>query len=242
MVCRVPAAKGGRRHLISLNRWGILSRYFLSGLFLLSLFHCTSEHNTVRLYPAKSDKSSYRQLSTEHYLYVDENHVAEAERGERRASFVLRSADTNTAKLFVRLKVYPEDNFGEPQLEIRLRNQVIRPVLREVRREALAEQVTILESGDNLRTNPMIGNDVQAQSGYITFGKPTGAGSAKRYWQVIILEAELDKEALATVGQSDAVSVVITGNRTKGIAEFSRKQMNAWQRFSLGKIDETAAD
>lgn len=225
-----------------MSRQEVLHKYFLSGLFLLSLFHCTSEHNTVRLYPAKSDKAAYRQLSTEHYLYVDENHVAEAERGERRASFVLRSADTNTAKLFVRLKVYPEDNFGEPQLEIRLRNQVIRPVLREVRREALAEQVTILESGDNLRTNPMIGNDVQAQSGYITFGKPTGAGAAKRYWQVIILEAELDNEALATVGQSDTVSVVITGIRTRGIAEFSRKQIHAWQRFSLGKIDETAAD
>lgn len=225
-----------------MNRQEVLQKYFLSGLFVLSLFSCSSEHNTVRLYPAKNDKAAYRQVSTEHYLYVDENHVAETERGERRASLVLRSTDTGAARLFVRLKLYPEDDFSEPQLELRLKNQVLRPAAQLVRREALAEQVTILESGDSLRTNPTIGNDVQAQSGYITFGKPTGAGAAKRYWQVIILEAELGSDSLAAIAGNEALSLNIAGFKAKAVADFSRRQAAAWQRFSTGKSDEVAGD
>lgn len=220
----------------------MLRQYFLSGFLILTFFCCTSEHNTVRLYAAKNDKPAYRQLSTEHYLYVDDNHVAEAERGERRASFVLRGTNSNTAKLFVRLKVYPEDDFSEPQVELRLRSQVLRPALHEVRRESLAEQVTILESGDNLRTNPMIGNDVQAQSGYITFGKPTGAGSAKRYWQVLILETELNAETLAAIAGSDTLTLQFSGYKTRALADFSRRQLAAWQRFGQGNSDETAGE
>ncbi len=225
-----------------MRRQGILLGYFLSGIFLLALFHCSSEHNTIRLYPARKDRPAYRQLSTEHYLYVDDNHVAEAERGERRATFVLRSTDQGKAKLFLRLKLYTEDDFAEPQLEIHAASQVTRLALREIRREAMTEEVTILESGDNLRTNPMIGNDVQAQSGYITFGKPTGAGAAKRHWQVIILEADVETEALAAIARSNAVSIWISAARARGIAEFSRKQLAAWRRFSSGKIDESTTE
>jgi hypothetical protein len=225
-----------------MRRQGILYWYFLSGLIMLPLWHCSSEHNIVRLYPQKNGKAAYRQVSTDHYLYVDENHVAEAERGERRASLVLRSADAGAAWLFVRLKLYPEDDFSEPELELRLKNQVLRPTAQLVRREALAEQVTILESGDSLRTNPTIGNDVQAQSGYITFGKPTGAGAAKRFWRVLILELELDRNALAAINQTDAISLLVKGNRGHGVAEFSGRQLSAWQRFSQGKSDETAGD
>ncbi|GAB4423655.1 MAG: hypothetical protein OHK0011_03730 [Turneriella sp.] len=225
-----------------MSRREILKKYFLSGCFVLSILSCSSEHNTVRLYPAKNDKAAYRQVSTDHYLYVDENHVAEAERGERRVSLVLRSSGAEAAKLFVRLKVYPDDDFAEPQLELRLRNQVIRPAALVIRREALAEQVTILESGDSLRTNPMIGNDVQAQSGYITFGKPTGAGSAKRYWQVLVLAVELDNDALSAISRADTLSLQIKGGNGQATADFSRQQLGAWQRFSQGKWDETASD
>jgi hypothetical protein len=225
-----------------MRRREILKRYFLSVFFVPALFGCSSEHNTVRLYPAKKDKAAYRQVSTDHYLYVDENHVAEAERGERRASLVLRSAEAGAARLFVRLKLYPEDDFSEPQLELRLKNQVLRPTAQLIRREALAEQVTILESGDSLRTNPTIGNDVQAQSGYITFGKPTGAGAAKRYWQVMILEVELDSNALAAISQSEALSLLVNGKEKQGNADFSSRQLAAWQRFTAGKTDEVAGE
>jgi hypothetical protein len=225
-----------------MNRQEMLHKYFLSSLFLLSILHCTSEHNTVRLYPAKGEKAAYRQLSTDHYLYVDGNHVAEAERGERRVLLVLRSKESNTAKLYIRLKVYPEDDVTGIRAELRLAEQVLRPVLREVRREPIAEQVTILESGDSLRTNPMIGNDVQAQSGYITFGKPTGAGAAKRYWQLVILEAELDTETLALIARTNTLAMEFSGNNIRASADFSRRQLAAWQRFSLGMSDEEAKD
>jgi hypothetical protein len=173
---------------------------------------------------------------------VDGNHVAEAERGERRVLLVLRSKESNTAKLYIRLKVYPEDDVTGIRAELRLAEQVLRPVLREVRREPIAEQVTILESGDSLRTNPMIGNDVQAQSGYITFGKPTGAGAAKRYWQLVILEAELDTETLALIARTNTLAMEFSGNNIRASADFSRRQLAAWQRFSLGMSDEEAKD
>jgi len=225
-----------------MNRQEILRRYFLSCFFLLSLFHCASEHNVVRLHPAKGEKAGYRQLSTDHYLYVDGNHVAEAERGERRALFILKQKAAATAKLYIRLKVYPEDDLTGVGAELRLSEQALRPVLREVRRESLAEQVTILESGDSLRTNPTIGNDVQAQSGYITFGKPTGAGAAKRYWQLLILEADLDAGTLALIAHTNTLAMEFSGNNIRASADFSRQQLAAWQRFSRGMSDEEAKD
>jgi hypothetical protein len=225
-----------------MSRQGILYWYFLSGLIALSLWHCSTEHNIVRLYPEKNGKAPYRQLSTDHYLYVDENHVAEAERGERRVTFVLRSTDTDSARLFARLKLYPEDDFAEPQLELHLKEQILRPAAKLVRREALSEQVTILETGDGIRTNPTIGNDIQAQSGYITFGKPTGAGAAKRDWQVLLFELKLDSNALSAIRQTEALSLLVKSKRKQGNADFSRRQLAAWQRFSAGKSDEVAGE
>lgn len=220
---------------------GVLGWCFATALCLLG-GACATEHNTIRLNPADKGKTPYRQLSTEHYLYVDENHVAEAERGERRVQLVLRSSGSDKIKLFIRLRLYPEDDFSQPALELRAKEAALRPVVQFIRREALAEQVTILESGDSLRTNPMIGNDVQAQSGYITFGKPTGAGAARREWQIVLLEAELATQSMLALFEDDAITLQVSGDKARGIADFSRRQRTAWRRFGEGRIDQTVGE
>lgn len=217
---------------------GILHRYSVAVLLCATLFACASEHNKVRLVKPASGKVAYRQLSTDHYLFVDGNHVAEAERGERRVTFVLRSQPEGAALLYAQFKFYPEDAIHQPQLEFHLNNQVLRLQTRLVRQEALAEQVTILESGDGMRTNPTIGTDVQAQSGYITFGRPTGAGAAKRFWQVLVLEAELEPAMLEAIAAAESISAVLREKSTPASVEFSLKQREAWQRFCTGKTDE----
>lgn len=217
---------------------GILHRYSVAVLIYLASGACASEHNKVRLVKPANGKPEYRQLSTDHYLFVDGNHVLEAERGERRATFVLRSQPSGQALLYARLKLYPEDKFDTPQLELHLNAKVLHLESRLVKQETMAEQVTILESGDGMRTNPTIGTDVQAQSGYITFGRPTGAGAAKRFWQVLVLEAELDPAVLDSIAAATSLSAVLSGKSSSASVEFSHKQRAAWQRFCAGMIDE----
>ncbi|MCX7632593.1 MAG: hypothetical protein N2Z22_04580 [Turneriella sp.] len=220
--------------LATKDRWLFLAANLL--LICVVSACASSRFNQVVLVKNK-DGTQFQELLTEHYLFVDGDHVAEAERGERRLLFQLRSR-SGGASLRTQLKLYPEDASDSLQLELLADGRTLLLPISKFRRWQYEEEVTLLGTGDGIRVAPTIGNDIQAQSGYITFGKPTGAQAAKRNWQVVVLESELDSTTLNGITRVVELSVRIA--KISGItatAEFSTKQVAAWRRFAEGKVD-----
>lgn len=212
--------------------------------FLLVLgatcFGCASEYNTVRL--QRSEGSEILTLRTQHYLRTDDNHVLELERGERRAEIkAIRTKPREGAaalQLSFALRLYDDD--PRPGVTLQLEGggsaTAIRVSAWQVR--DLREKVTVLDTGQRSGNNATLTSEVQAQTGYITFGKPTAAGAVERTWQVYSGEASVDESVLAALQSGRQLRVSIPLGNMQAQIELTPDQLKALQRFAHGQADK----
>jgi hypothetical protein len=201
---------------------------------------CASDYNTVRLKQKKG--SDILSLRTQHYLQTDGDHVQEIERGERMAEFNASRRTSGNGDIELTLKVtlrlYEDD--APPalagQLDAGGKNVPLQ--IAKWSSTDLQEKVTVLDTGQRPGTNGALTSEVQAQTGYITFGKPTAAGSVQRRWRVYsgeISDAESFVQALRLAGLARVRLLVGT---TEAKIEFKPNQIKAWQRFARGEPDK----
>lgn len=202
---------------------------------------CSSAYNTVRLKQTEGDQRF--TLTTRHYLQTDRDHVAELDRGEREVQFdlihVVPENGSANISLKVHLRLYQDDS-APNQLAILRDGKTDSPLrLGQFTFSDSAENVTVLDTGQRGETNPALVSEVQAQTGYITFGKPTAAGSVARRWRVYTATAEDAAVALTAAMDSHHFLIWFTLNGKPASAVFKPNQIEAWRRIFLKKADIT---
>jgi len=212
--------------------------------FLFSLtavcLGCASESNTVRL--KQKEDSDILTLRTQHYLQTDGDHVQEIERGERMAEFNAnrRTYVNGKIELTVRiaLRLYQEDASPALAGQVDASGKVVPLQVTNWSTTDLQEKVTVLDTGQRPGTNGALTSEVQAQTGYITFGKPTAAGSVQRHWRVYSGEITDAESLVQTLGLAGYARMRLQIGATEAKIELKPGQLKAWQRFARGEADK----
>ncbi len=214
--------------------------YLLSALSLC-IAACSSQYNTVRLQRKPKQNLSVYTLATEHYLHIDENHVIELDRGERSLQIELNrevSAVGLVAETMkVTVKLYHDDAPFTGKLHLRLNNEDFDFASDSVTRENFAEAVTVLDTGQRQEDNAGLANSAQAQTGYITFGKPVAAGSSKRRWKIYRMTVPVDTRFIAAVRGLQKLEISAALRERTAVCDVSNRQIAAWKRFADSIVD-----
>lgn len=208
---------------------------------LIALFTgCASEYNTVRL--KRSADSEVVSLRTQHYLRTDNNHVQELERGERMAE--LKAIKTTTAtgetteSLSLSLRLYHDDPVASLVWQLNTPNDSIRLEFDTWQATELREKVTVLDTGQRNSNNGALTSEVQAQTGYITFGKPTAAGSVERAWKIYTASTPFTEKLTAALLKTERVSLTGSVGELKARIDFKPEQLKAWRRYANHSVDK----
>lgn len=219
--------------------WGVRAPAFLLVLSVACL-GCASEFNTVRL--QRSAGSEILTLRTQHYLRTDDNHVQELERGERRAE--IKASKTKTpdgttpVTLSIALRLYDDDPMPGVALQLAGGEVAATVTVTAWQVRELREKVTVLDTGQRAHNNAALTSEVQAQTGYITFGKPTAAGAVARAWKVYSADALANDRVLAALQNGQGLKMLIPLGSWQAQIEFKPDELKAWQRFVKGQIDK----
>ena len=224
-----------------------MASYFVSKLALavvgLCLFAtaCSSQYNTVRLQRKTKQNLSVYTVSTEHYLHIDENHVIELDRGERSLTIEftreVAAAGVVSETMKVTVKLYHDDAPFPGKLHIRLNNADFDFVADNVTRENFSEAVTVLDTGQRQDDNAGLANSAQAQTGYITFGKPVAAGSSKRLWKIYRFSLPVEPRFASALRDSQQLEISSSLRGRLAICDVSNRQIAAWKRYAGGIAD-----
>ena len=214
--------------------------YLLVGLFFL-LTACSSQYNTVRLQRKAKQNLSVYALATEHYLHIDENHVIELDRGERSLLVEFQREVTATSPVAetmkVTVKLYHDDAPFTGKLHIRLNDEDFHFAAENLTRENFAEAVTVLDTGQRQEDNAGLANSAQAQTGYITFGKPVAAGSSKRRWRIYRFSLPIEEKFTAAVRGLQRLEISAVLGSSTAVCDVSSRQIAAWKRYAAGIVD-----
>ncbi len=209
---------------------------------LLLFVGCSSAYNTVRLKQMNAGQKF--SLVTQHYLQTDHDHVAELDRGERRVQFDLERTQPLQGEpvtaIKVTLQLYHDDPPPSAEGIMRIDERNVPFTLQQITARESSEKVTVLDTGQRSGSNPALVSEVQAQTGYITFGKPTAAGSVERHWRTYtgyLNESEAILHALSTARNLD---FRFQAGGKPALILFRPAQLEAWRRFALNQADETA--
>jgi hypothetical protein len=101
-----------------------------------------------------------------------------------------------------------------------------------------AETVTILDSGQRQQDNPGLANTAQAQTGYITFGKPVAAGAAQRKWLLYKFRIQPESIFFETLGSAKTATISITVGKLRAEMQSTEKETAIWKRYAAGNYDE----
>lgn len=210
----------------------------------LILAGCASKFNVVKLSHDKKNNGDYLNLATEHYLSLDGDRVLELDRGERTLTFEFKrpaaiGRPANDA-IAVTLKLYDTDAPPRGRLRLETGGESAEFEVQNPRREIFSETVTVLDSGQRQMDNPNLANSAQAQTGYITFGKPTAAGAAQRSWHLYRFEIAPESAVFALVASTKQASVSMRAGNLRAEAQISEKQLAAWRKYASGNYDEKA--
>lgn len=216
-----------------------LTYLFASLCFLVTA--CTSQFNSVRLQRKPKQNASVLTLATEHYLHIDENHVIELDRGERSLQIgfnrEIAAAGLVSETMKVTVKLYHDDPPFTGKLHIRLNNEDFDFVSDSVTRENFAEAVTVLDTGQRQEDNAGLANSAQAQTGYITFGKPVAAGSSKRRWKIYRMSVPVDARFAAALRGVHQLEISSALRGQTAVCDVSNRQIAAWKRFADNIVD-----
>lgn len=201
---------------------------------------CASEYNTVRL--KKSANNETISLRTQHYLRTDDNHVQELERGERmaelKATRTTSAAGETTESLSLALRLYHDDPAAAPVWQLETPTGSIRLEFNDWQTTDLREKVTVLDTGQRSHNNAALNSEVQAQTGYITFGKPTAAGSVERAWKVYTASTPLRENLIAALIKAEMISLTGSVGDLKARIDFKTEQQKAWRRYANRAVDK----
>jgi len=208
----------------------------------LCILCCSGRTGVVRLKHDDKRNSDHLAVTTEHYLSLDGDKVLELDRGERsltlefrRPSALGRPADD---AILVTLKLYDTDPLpqGKIRLEAETRKAEFDPL--DLTRSKFAETVTILDSGQRQQDNPGLANNAQAQTGYITFGKPVAAGTAQRKWHLYKFRIQPESMFFDTVGTAKYATISIAVGKLRAEMQSTEKETAIWKRYAAGNYDE----
>ena len=215
---------------------------YLAPAILLLLCTCSSKYNVVRLTNDAKSSTSYLTLTTEHYLSLDGDRILELDRGERSLTFEFRRLAGTTRPgddpVSVALKLYDTDPVPKGNLRLEMDGRSFEFEPRDLKKEPLQETVTVLDTGQRQQENPNLANNAQAQTGYITFGKPAAAGAAKRTWMVYRFQIAPESTLLHGAATAKRASISMTVGRLTAEAQANEKELRAWNRYAQGKHDE----
>lgn len=203
---------------------------------------CASKYNVVRLEHDKKKRDTRLTLTTEHYLSLDGDRVLELDRGERTLTLEFRRYGAlvrpDNDPITVSLKLYDTDAAPRGKIRFEMDGRSVEFEPAELKQETLHENVTVLDTGQRQQENPSLANSAQAQTGYITFGKPVAAGAAKRTW--IIYRFQIAPESTLLHGAATAKRVVISMavGRVTAEAQATEKEIRAWKKYANGEYDE----
>lgn len=214
-------------------------------LFFGCLFAaCSSKYNVVRLTSDTKSGSSHLALTTQHYLSLDGDRMLELDRGERTLSVEFRRAAGTSRPgeepVTVVLKLYDTDPAPKGTLRVDMDGRSFEFEPRDLKKEPLEETVTVLDTGQRQQENPNLTNSAQAQTGYITFGKPAAAGAAKRTWMVYRFQIVPESALLLGAATAKRISMSMTIGKLTGESQASEKEIRAWKRYANGEYDEKA--
>ena len=214
----------------------------LCGFLSFIALACASKYNTVRLSRDQKTNNAYLALVTEHYVSLDGDRVLELDRGERTITFEFRrpaaiGRPANDA-IMVTIKLYDTDAPPHGRLRFEAGGVSGEFDIQNPKRELFSETVTVLDSGQRQVDNPNLANSAQAQTGYITFGKPTAAGAAQRSWHLYRFEITPESDVLTLVRSAKQAAVFISSGNLRAEAQISEKQLGAWRRYASGDYDD----
>jgi hypothetical protein len=196
----------------------------------------------VRLAHDGKSNTSYLSLTTEHYLSLDGDRILELDRGERTLSIEFRRVSGTTRPgddpVSVALKLYDTDPVPKGNLRLEMDGRSLEFEPRDLKKEPFEETVTVLDTGQRQQDNPNLANNIQAQTGYINFGKPAAAGSAKRVWMVYRFQIAPESALLHAATTAKRVSISMTIGRLTGEAQAAEKEIRAWKKYAAGEYDE----
>lgn len=205
---------------------------------------CTSKYNVVRLINEAKSVPSYLTLTTEHYLSVDGDRILELDRGERSLTFEFRRPAETTrpgdGPVSLALKLYDTDPQPKGNLRVEMDGRSFEFEPRDLKKEPLQETVTVLDTGQRQQENPNLANSAQAQTGYITFGKPAAAGSARRTWMIYRFQIGPESTLLHGAATAKRATICITVGKFTAEAQATEKEILAWKKYANGDYDEKA--
>lgn len=208
---------------------------FLSGA-------CASKNNTVRLARDEKLNTSYLTLRTEHYLSLDGDRILELDRGERTLTFEFKRPAGSTRPgddtVSVALKLYDTDPLPKGKIRFEIEGRSIEFEPTDIKREPFQETVTVLDTGQRQQENPNLANSAQAQTGYITFGKPATAGGATRTWMIYRFQIKPESAVLYPAATAKRAAIYMTIGKYTAEAQATEKEMRAWKKYAGGEYDE----
>lgn len=215
---------------------------FLAGLLCLGVIGCASKFNVVKLNRDEKAQASYLTLTTEHYLSLDGDRILELDRGERTLSIDLKrisgTARPGDDPVVVSLKLYDTDPVPKGNLRIEMDGRSFEFEPRDMKKEPLQETVTVLDTGQRQQENPNLANSAQAQTGYITFGKPAAAGSAKRTWMIYRFQIAPESKLLHGAATAKRATMTMTVGKFTAEAQAGEKEIRSWRKYANGDYDE----
>lgn len=196
----------------------------------------------MRLKRSLKQQPSVYTLSTEHYLHADDNHVAEYDRGERTLTMSFRKErsanSTNNEAISVTVKLYHDDPPFSGKVLIRIDNKDFDFLAENLTKEIFAEAVTVLDTGQRQEDNANLSNSAQAQTGYITFGKPVASGSSKRRWKVYRFNITANERFAMAIKNMQRFEISTRFGNLPAVTDVSQKQIAAWKRYVSNIVDQ----
>jgi hypothetical protein len=216
--------------------------FFLIALFSVATIACSSKHNVVRLSKDKKLNNDYLTLSTEHYLSLDGDRILELDRGERTLTLTFRRPAALTRPendvVSLALKLYDTDPAPKGKIRLEANGSSLEFEPQNVTKEVFSETVTVLDTGQRQLDNPSLANSAQAQTGYITFGKPATAGAAQRSWHIYRVEILPESAVFDKVRASKRAVISVTAGRFQAEAQVAEKELSIWKKYASGEYDE----
>lgn len=210
-------------------------RVLIVGAALVAYGACTTTENIVTRELNKRGEPVALRLTTTNYISADADRILELDKGERTLTIKFhRDLKTNVNSMQITVKLYRDDASLASDVRLIVDSAQFRFASNAFVATNSSEDVTVLDSGGRRDYNPALAPDAQAQTGYISFGKPTAAGLAKRHWTTYTMQRSVDPELATALSSAKIVSINIVFGDMRGEAILNDKQLTAWKNFLIG--------
>ena len=159
-------------------------------------------------------------------------------KAELKATKTTSAAGETTETLSLALRLYHDDPAAAPVWQLETPTGSIPLEFNDWQTTDLREKVTVLDTGQRSHNNAALNSEVQAQTGYITFGKPTAAGSVERAWKVYTASTPLRENLIAALIKAERISLTGSVGDLKARIDFKTEQQKAWRRYANRAVDK----